>query len=856
MPFLSREAIPSRPHSPSPISAAPPLHDLPGYQYNPMPFSSQLNLPENGSHPFEHPTTVPPSPYEAPAAAHSPAPLEIVLPNDEVVFRGVGQDVESTLLTGHLVLNLTEATNIREITLQLTGKVRLQVHDSSHARQGHHSHILYTHDWSFLEGERNHKHTIKAGQHVFPFQVQLPNTLPVSSRTYPGSASIAYKLRATAVRSAFSANFHAFRSLHVMRSFSPEAIEYNQTLEIENTWPGKIMYSFVVPHKAFAAGDDIPILVKFQPMAKGVSVQSIVTTIKEYTSVRWRGIQHQETRTVSSARHVIRNGRAVLADEPTETAGPSLSSTSPLRSRSGSHMNMFSSGHGRSTTNASTSTGAHTNGDTIGNAISRLHAVSSGVAMAAGIASAAHSASGSSEGHDTQPVASTSRLTDSPVDEIAEETGDEEVDTSLHITLPGSTSPSSTIEPILSLYKVKFSVIISNLDGHTSELRCALPIHVMDPRLAEEVRLATNATHHLLFGSENTEQSQNIDLPSYQAHVLDRIAIADVSQPTRTVSNPLSRTNSSANLTAMASAHSHGHSNTGGYFSSRGGTAPGASIPNSPGPAVPLDAVDSELILSLGAHPSGPSSSSNTPPESRRDSRAGSRVHSRAGSRAGSRANSRANSPERGQHSHGHGHGHGGVDGHKLAGALHSNRSGFFHLPSSMKPFTPFTKARNTFSLHHSNSHSSHHATTPGSASGTHTPASCHANASGHHTSEEDAGSNTDVNPLSRVPDYAIASRGFLGGGVTPLSRDLPSYDQAQQQQQQQVTTSASTGDLAALAHSSAAQESDHAAGPSAEHGRPDMGGRRSTTDLIFMRSGHSLAMQPTPIQSGTQPVR
>ncbi|KAG8697114.1 hypothetical protein FRC11_000253 [Ceratobasidium sp. 423] len=441
MPFLLRETVPSRP--PSPASAAPPLDDLPGYQYNPMPvFSSQLHLPDGDPHGLEHPTAVPPSPYEAPGS-HSPAPLEIILPSDELVFRGVGQDVESALLSGHLVLNLTEATNIREITLQLTGKVRIQVHDSSHARQGHHSHVFYTHDWSFLEGERNHKHTIKAGQHIFPFQVQLPNTLPVSSRTYPGSASIAYKLRATAVRSAFSANFHAFRSLHIMRSFSPEAIEYNQTLEIENTWPGKIMYSFVVPHKAFAAGDDIPILVKFQPVAKGVSVQSILTTIKEYTSIRWRGIQHQDTRTVSSVRHVIRNGRAVPADQSTETG-----STTPLRSRSGSYMNMLN-GHGRSGTNASTSTNGHTSGDVIGHAISRLHAVSSGVAMAAGIGSAAHpaSAEGSAEGQDTQPAASTSRLTDSPVDETGDqEAGDEEVDTSLRITLPSSTSPSSTTE--------------------------------------------------------------------------------------------------------------------------------------------------------------------------------------------------------------------------------------------------------------------------------------------------------------------------------------------------------------------------------------------------------------------------
>jgi hypothetical protein len=102
---------------------------------------------------------------------------------------------------------------------------------SSHARQSHHSHVIHTHDWSFLEGERNHKHTIKAGQHIFPFQVLLPSSLPASNRTHSGSATVMYKLRATAVRSAFSANFHAFRAVNVMRSFLPEAMEYNQTLE-------------------------------------------------------------------------------------------------------------------------------------------------------------------------------------------------------------------------------------------------------------------------------------------------------------------------------------------------------------------------------------------------------------------------------------------------------------------------------------------------------------------------------------------------------------------------------------------------------------------------------------------------
>ncbi|KAG8729551.1 hypothetical protein FRC12_020894 [Ceratobasidium sp. 428] len=390
------------------------------------------------------------------SGSHSPAPLEIVLANDDVVFRGISQDVEDALLSGHVILNLSEATNIREITLQLTGKVRIQLPEGTpHARQGHYSHVVYSHEWSFLEGERNHKHTIKAGQHIFPFQVQLPSSLPSSIRTYSGSASVLYKLRATAVRSAFSANYHAFRAFNVMRSFLPEAMEYNQTLEIENTWPGKIMYSFIVPHKAFSAGDDIPVLVKFQPVAKGVSVQSITTMIKEYTSVRWRGFQHQETRTVASAKHEIRNGRAVLVNsrDGTETPSHPNPPSAQAGGRSSSYMNMFG-GHSRGSASTSANGGGH--GDVIGHAISRLHAASSSVALAVGSSSTAPSASGSADGHDTQPIASSSRLsgdvTDSPITDP--EVGDDEVDTSMYIRLPASTSPTSTIEvSFLSEYR-------------------------------------------------------------------------------------------------------------------------------------------------------------------------------------------------------------------------------------------------------------------------------------------------------------------------------------------------------------------------------------------------------------------
>ena len=69
-------------------------------------------------------------------------------------------------------------------------------------------------------------------------------------KTHSIFLGISYKFRATAVRAtAFSTNLHAQCPMILLRSLSHDALEYQQTLEIENTWPEKIMYSLMIPHK-------------------------------------------------------------------------------------------------------------------------------------------------------------------------------------------------------------------------------------------------------------------------------------------------------------------------------------------------------------------------------------------------------------------------------------------------------------------------------------------------------------------------------------------------------------------------------------------------------------------------------
>ena len=51
--------------------------------------------------------------------------LDITVANDQLYLRGTGVDVEPTLLTGNVVLHLTEPTSIKQIILVFRGKARV-----------------------------------------------------------------------------------------------------------------------------------------------------------------------------------------------------------------------------------------------------------------------------------------------------------------------------------------------------------------------------------------------------------------------------------------------------------------------------------------------------------------------------------------------------------------------------------------------------------------------------------------------------------------------------------------------------------------------------------------------------------
>ncbi|CAK5267198.1 unnamed protein product [Mycena citricolor] len=395
--------------------------------------------------------------------------LEVLLDHEYLFLSGTGLDVEPAHLSGRVVLNLSEPTTIRSVSLQFRGKTYLSVppQDSQSTNNPPSTYVLCKHHWSFLEGRHKHSYTLQAGRHIFPFQLLLGGSLPSSIVTDAfGGAFVSYKLKATVERAGFSLNHNitATAPVYIIRSLSASALEYQQTLEIEHPWADKLLFSIAIPHKAWAAGDDLVALLKVSPLVKGVGVLSITTSVKETTKLYSRA--ESVTRTVASVTHEIVGGKAVVAKEPVDRKGK---------------MPHFSLHRlGRSTPEPDEGAGP-----------------------------------------------SNSRT--SPRSEVARDPAQSEDDivTALHLQLAPHLTPSHAFSPITVSHVIHWSLLVTNADGHLSELYCTLPIMLMDAQLLHQVQKHTRFARRLLFvGPDDKPQQseENGELPSYIAHVRDRVA--------------------------------------------------------------------------------------------------------------------------------------------------------------------------------------------------------------------------------------------------------------------------------------------------------------------------------------------
>ena len=396
-----------------------------------------------------------------------------------------------------------------------------------------------------------------------------------------GDASVSYKLRAVAVRPSFSQNLQAKTPVFILRSLASEALEYQQSIDIENTWPEKLMYAITLPHKAWAAGDTLTAIVKLSPLAKGVYVQAIDSLIVETTKILTRGGNREDTRVVASARHdLITDHRAVdvRVASPNLNATAAASTSSPLTDVS-SRISRPASPH-----IGSSSSYHHSHHPPLPPQQQQeqqqeedLGFESNDIVTCIKLSiprSSAYpffySASDAASPTTTPPRSSSPTLISLSTNPSTSQP------TTTTTTNPTSTSvsshqvtPSHNLEPIVISHRIKWIILIHNKDGHVSELRCSLPIRILDGALLEESREFTMRFRRLLLrtsglgnvlsrsGGEGIDDEGNEgapldgeegrvrqmvadrELPSYPAHVRDRVANMFLSETvTMLMSNP------------------------------------------------------------------------------------------------------------------------------------------------------------------------------------------------------------------------------------------------------------------------------------------------------------------------------
>jgi len=289
------------------------------------------------------------------------------------------------------------------------------------------------------------------------------------------------------------------------------------------------MYAIMLPHKAWAAGDVLSAVFKLSPLMKGIVVQSIVSTLCETTKLYARGGVQEDSRVVLTARHDIINGKAV------ENDGMGGSNQS-------SPWKVFGSAANPSSTEAHQGLEERQDEDDYSNrdivTFIKLKIPPSGHVLDT-------NGSLTPNSQPNSPVATSSGF---PFTQIS----------ASELLLPSTTivAPSHSLEPISISHRIRWSIYLKNRDGHISELRCSLPVVILDGRLLQESREISVPTRRLMLGSaglgrvgdewaigdgedglsgaigdtsgEDDEFLPPVEadreLPSYTAHVGDRVA--------------------------------------------------------------------------------------------------------------------------------------------------------------------------------------------------------------------------------------------------------------------------------------------------------------------------------------------
>ncbi|KAI8070827.1 hypothetical protein BC940DRAFT_295660 [Gongronella butleri] len=207
---------------------------------------------------------------------------------DTLEFMGPGHAPESViLLQGNIHLSLTRPIKIKGMAVKFKGFGRVSI-------AGNPSAGLYSPILPKLKCSLASKSLLPAGDHVIPWDMEIPNIYPPS--TLIKRANVFYRVEATisfALAKAITAEHHVVLRRHLLPCV--ELAPLVETKLLEHTVPAKFHYEIEAPQIICLDQQQLPFAVKYLCIANQKAVQSIRTQLTQIEIYKINSISKTES---------------------------------------------------------------------------------------------------------------------------------------------------------------------------------------------------------------------------------------------------------------------------------------------------------------------------------------------------------------------------------------------------------------------------------------------------------------------------------------------------------------------------------------------------------------------------------
>lgn len=134
----------------------------------------------------------------------------------------------------------------------------------------------------------HHSFLLPKGNYNLPFHIVLPADINETVDSL-SCGTVLYKFKCSIERGRFEKPFVSSKSVRICRTLNPQNLNLIDSIDINNTWPGKVQYNVSLLKKGVAIGSTIPINILIVPIAKGLSLKGINGAIVQHYHIAHPG---------------------------------------------------------------------------------------------------------------------------------------------------------------------------------------------------------------------------------------------------------------------------------------------------------------------------------------------------------------------------------------------------------------------------------------------------------------------------------------------------------------------------------------------------------------------------------------